>query len=129
MAFTKPSTKPAKPASPTVEAGYRLHRDADGLTPRQRVDARKADLLEIELAQKRGDLVSRADVEARDKADAEVLRSDLSALAPKLSSRLSGKVFSIVQVREIVMAELVVMVSHWQEAALVGKEAMPRTGK
>ena len=44
--------------------GYQLTRDKDGLTPMQRLAARKADLAEIEIAEKLGNLVSKEHVEA-----------------------------------------------------------------
>ena len=100
------------------KSGYAAPRDGSGYTPRQRLDAAKADIAEMEREKLRGDLVSRSEVEARDKADAEILRSDLASLAAQLSGPLSGKKFSMPQVREIAMKEIQKMVARWNDAGL-----------
>ena len=108
-----------KPAS-----HYRQHRDQLGLTPRQSVDMRRAELLAMELAVKRGELVERAVVDAAAAREAEVLRGDLFALPAALAGKLANKKFSHAKVRAIVDAALRDMVQRWVDANLTTKDAM-----
>lgn len=100
--------------------GYAGSRDADGLTPRQRLDLRKAELAEIELAVRRGELVSKADVDKAEAEAAEILRNDLGYTLPAtLASRLSGRVFHAHEVRTVVQEVVREMVGRWQSAGHV----------
>jgi len=111
---------------PKTKGQYKVVRDKDGMTPRQRLDTRKAELAEIELAEKRGQLIPRAQVEASDQEAAEIIRMDLGyGLPSALASRLAGQAYTASEVRGIVMDEVRAMVARWHRGGSVVAEAVP----
>jgi hypothetical protein len=94
--------------------GYRGARDNEGLTPRQRLDALKADLASLDLAKQRGELVSLAEVEAGHAEMREVVRSDLLGVLPlKLGALLAGKSMEAREVREVVLGAVRDVLQSW----------------
>lgn len=100
---------------------YKIERDAVGMTPRQRLDTRRAELAELELRKKRGELLDRSEVEHERRETAEILRSDLGALAAKQAMLVAGKKLTVPQARTLLHGAIVVMTERWVEAGKVEK--------
>ena len=101
--------------------GYQLTRDKDGLTPMQRLSARKADLAEIEIAEKLGNLVSKEHVEAGLREGGEVIGSDLfGTLVSRVVSEFAGRDTMTPQHVRAAMTGIVhEIVAGWQKAGVV----------
>lgn len=101
--------------------GYRGFRDDSGLTPMQRLSARKADLAEIEIAEKLGNLVSKEHVEAGLREGGEVIGSDLfGTLVSRVVSEFAGRDTMTPQHVRAAMTGIVhEIVAGWQKAGVV----------
>lgn len=86
-------------------------RNDEGYTPRQKLDAIKAQSAYIDLQVKRGQMVLKSEVDARDAADNEVLLSKLKELSVNLPAKLSGRVFSSHEAKRIIDAAISEMVN------------------
>lgn len=108
--------------------GYRGVRDfSTGLTPRQEVDTRRAQLLAIEIARQRGLLIEKTTVEAGIRECAEVIQSDLfGALPSRCATVLGGKKKNAEQVRLVVRQIVDEIVGNWISAEIVPQEAKPK---
>lgn len=103
---------PKSPAKPVRK--YRVDRDDEGLTPRQRLDALKADLAALELAKQRGDLVPRADVAAGHSEMREMVRKDMLGTLPlKLGFALADKAIPAREVREVALGIVREVLRGW----------------
>jgi len=90
----------------------------DGLTARQRVDTRKAELLEIQIAKERGELVGKDEVVAERRQVAEVIVSDLMSVGGRLSSRLAS-LKSSPEIKAAIDAEMLAIMHRWKDGGLV----------
>ena len=100
--------------------GYRGFRDDSGLTPMQRLSARKADLAEIEIAERKGALVLREDVEAGLREGGEVIGSDLrGTMVSRATTELSGRGnLEPGQVRAVMSAIVEEIIGGWAKAGV-----------
>lgn len=100
--------------------GYRGFRDDSGLTPMQRLSARKADLAEIEIAERKGALVLREDVEAGLREGGEVIGSDLrGTMVSRATTELSGRGnLEPEQVRAVMSAIVEEIIGGWAKAGV-----------
>jgi hypothetical protein len=106
---------------PEVRQSYTIRRDADGMTPRQRLDAIKADRETFKHAVERGLYVHRDAVLQERREVAEILSSDLLSLGGRIGARLVG-VKTPAEAKAIVDAEVVAMMKRWKEAHTVEPE-------
>lgn len=98
---------------------------ADGLTPRQLVDSRRAMLLGIQIAKERGELVEKAVVDAGMREAAEVIRSDLFGVLPsRCTTELCNRKLAPEKVRAIVTKIVHDMVTGWVQAEIVTADAV-----
>jgi hypothetical protein len=86
----------------------------------------RGDAIALRLRRERGELVSRSDVVAAAKQDAEVIRSDLFSIGTRLASVLSGRAFSPVEVRTIIDAEIRSIVERWCKVGITTEEALEK---
>lgn len=119
----KPGRGKAPQAGPRPKVrprgGYRGARDDEGLTPRQRLDALKADLASLDLAKQRGELVNRADVEAGHAEMREVIRADLLGTLPlRVSLALADKALPAREVRAVVLDAVREVLASWHAGGL-----------
>jgi hypothetical protein len=77
--------KTNKRKRPVIEAGYHGFRTATGETPRQLVDMQRAHLLNLELKQKRGELVTLESVQTRDREQNEIVLNSLAQLSHQIA--------------------------------------------
>ncbi len=102
--------------------GYRGQRNENGLTPRQLLDSRKAELLQMEILQKQGELCRKDEVLAGLKEAAEVIQSDLyGTLVSKLVSALAGRKTPPSRFHEACTAIVDEIVKSWEKNSLVAK--------
>ena len=120
--------KPAKKAAPAPKGkrgGYRMPRNADGLTPKQRLDTAKAEAQEFENRRKREEWQTRADAEQAARETAEIIQSDLYGTIPlALAGKLSGRAFTPGEVRAIVRMEIDSAVRNWVKGGRVPPESI-----
>jgi hypothetical protein len=93
-------------------------KDADGYTPRQRLDHYKALREEIELKARKAELIDREDVIAERRQVAEILNADLMSLGARLSGKLAKRT-TPANVKKIIDAEVVDMMTRWKDAGNV----------
>ncbi len=105
------------PSEEKRRPGYAGSRDAEGLTPRQRLDTRKAELAELELKERRGELIPRDKVEAERSETAQIIKADLGALPMQIGAALRLAPDQVRVVGEIVAA----MVGGWTSAGKVDR--------
>ena len=102
---------------PPSRKGCRKHPDEDGYSPRERLDARRAELLDIELSIKRKELVSKEEVDAQLAKDGEVVKSDLLHNLPsnvaKHASRLGCDQSAL---RDVVRVCVVEIMTAWKDS-------------
>ena len=92
------------------------------MTPKERLETRKAELAELEIAQKRGELIKRSEVEAEQQECAEVLGSDLyGALPPRIAGLLAGRTLTAPEIRKVVLECIDEMVAGWVTSEIVPK--------
>ena len=98
---------------------YRIARDENDMTPRQRLDSLKADAQALANRIREGELCERTDVEAAHAEMREVLRSDLlGALPLRLAGELADRKQSAPQVRAVVLRAVNAMVASWSDAGV-----------
>lgn len=98
---------------------------ADGLTPRQLVDSRRAVLLGLQIQKERGELVEKAVVLAGLREAAEVIQSDLFGVLPsRCVTELCNRKLAPEKVRAIVTKIVHDVVSVWVQAEIVPKESL-----
>ena len=107
---------PRKHVATGNQPGGAAPRDKDGLTPRQRLDSIKAAREAWQFQRERALYISREDVDRTDKEFAEILMSDLTALANIAGARVAGKKLTIVQAREIITGVIREMCQRWIDA-------------
>lgn len=119
-----------KGSHPGVRGGYAGVRNEQGLTPRQRLDAAKAEEQEFENKRKRENWQTREDAEAAAQETAEIIQGDLYGTIPlALSVKLSGRVFTPMEVRQIVRAEIDAAVRQWVKGDRVSVKAIVENKK
>ena len=100
--------------------GYRLPRDSEGMTPRQRLDTARAKIAEIELAEKRGELVAKSEIDRKLAADAEVVKSDLLHTLPQ---SIAGHAIALKcdqsALREVAKKCVIEIMQQWQKSELL----------
>jgi hypothetical protein len=89
----------------------RLDGDTSMAEIRRKQEARKLELLDIDVAVKRGDLVPVAEVVQNARADASLIRTSMSGMAAALAPQLVGK-----QTPE----EVRVILADWAHSTLLG---------
>lgn len=125
MAAKRQITKPTG-AQPVRTGGYRRTRDADGMTPKERLETRKAELAELELAEKRRQLMKVSDHDAQEAEAAEIIRNDLGYQLPSaLASALSGRVFTAQEVKRVSLDLIRAIIRRWNDGGQINKEAVP----
>jgi len=106
--------------------GYQGYRDDTGRTPRQRLDAARAESVEFENKRKRENWQTREEAEAASQQTAEVIQGDLYGTIPlALAGKLSGRVFTPAEVRNIVRAEVDAAVRCWIRGERVPASSIP----
>lgn len=102
-----------------------MPRNSEGLTPKQRLDTAKAEAQEFENKRNREAWQTRAEAEAAAQETAEVIQADLYGAVPlALAGKLSGRVFTPAEVRQIVRAEIDAAVRQWVKGDRVSKGAV-----
>ena len=120
----------AQPKKTKKPLGYQGYRDANGQTPRQRLDAARAEAVEFDNRRKRENWQTREEAEAAAQETAEIIQGDLYGTIPlALAGKLSGKVFTPAEVRNIVRAEVDSAVRAWVRGERVPAEAIPNDSK
>jgi hypothetical protein len=106
--------------------GYQLPRNTEGNTPRQRLDAARAEAVEFENRRKREHWQTREEAEAAAAETASIIGSDLFGTLPlELAGRLSGRVFTPAEARLIVRAAVDSMVRAWIRGERVSASSIP----
>ncbi len=106
--------------------GYQGYRDASGQTPRQRLDAARAEAVEFENRRKRENWQTREEAEAVAQETASIISGDLYSTIPlALAGKLAGKVFTPAEVRNIVRAEVDAAVRSWIKGERVPASSIP----
>ena len=121
MKKTKEAEEIKNKMGTTFLQGYGGFRDKNTqMTPRQLLDYRKAQLAEMELAQKKGELVPYSEVEAGLKEAAEVIQSDLyGTLISRCVGEFANQKLSPQEVRERIKRIIDEIVKSWSEAELI----------
>ena len=117
----KAKTNPDKRAA----GKYSIARFEDGLTPKQRLDTANAQLRELEFRRETEKWQTKEEAERIAQETAEIIQADLyGALPLSLAGKLSGKVFTPTEVRQVVRAECDLMVRQWVKGERVSDEAI-----
>ena len=104
--------------------------DADGISPHDRLDIAKAEAQEFENRRERESWQTREQAEAAAQETAEVIQSDLyGALPLALAGKLTGRIFTAPEVRQIVRAEIDLMVRQWVKGERVSERAIQEKSK
>lgn len=109
--------KPRKFASGATQE-YHGYRDANGITPSQKLAMIKSQLVMLDVQERRGALVKREDVERRDAEQNEIILSDMMAFPDKLCFALAGKVFTVDQVRSAVGKVVHEVLTQWKNSGI-----------
>ena len=118
---TKQKLKEKKPL------GYQGYRDNTGRTPRQRLDAARAESVEFENRRKREHWQTREAAEAAASETASIIQSDIYGTLPlELAGKLSGRIFTPAEVRLAVRASVDTMVRGWIAGERVPKSSIPK---
>ncbi len=121
LGVKKPTSPQAGPRPKiTPRGGYRGARDDEGLTPRQRLDALKADLAAIELQKAHGELVLVSEVDAGHAEMRDVIRSDLLGTLPlRIAGQLAGRgPLDAREIREAVLVAVREIIAGWAAGGL-----------
>ena len=125
---TKPEPKPViKPKTGYERGPYNKRRGPDGLTPRERLDTAKAEAQEFANRRETEKWRTKEEAEARDQDTRELVQADLYSTLPlSLAGKLSGRVFNPGEVRQIVRAEVDVIVREWRKGERIPDGCMPK---
>lgn len=119
-------TKKPKKRDPRTKGRYRIVRDAEGRTPRQRLDMARAEAVEFENKRQREKWQTKEEAVAKAQEAAEMIQGDLYGTIPlALAGKLSGRVFTPAEVRIIVRAEVDAMVRGWIRGEYVSASSIP----
>jgi len=114
-----------KPATGYERGPYNKKRGEDGLTPRERLDTAKADAQEFENRKNLESWQTRAQAEAIAQETAEIIQADLYGTLPlSLAGKLSGRVFTPAEVRQIIRAEVDAVVKEWVKGDRVSEKSV-----
>ena len=117
---TKAKPKEKKPL------GYQGFRDDTGRTPRQRLDAARAESVEFENRRKREQWQTREEAEAAAMETAELIQGDLYGTIPlALAGKLCGRIFTTQEIRQIVRLEIDQAVRCWIRGERVPDSSIP----
>lgn len=96
------------------------------LTPKQRLDLAKAEAQEWENRKNNEGWQTREQAEAAAQETAEVIQGDLYATLPlSLAPKLSGRIFTTQEVREVVRSEVDAMIRQWIKGERINDKALP----
>ena len=88
-----------------------------GLTPRERLDAIHAHQALLDLRQRQGELVERAQIDAGNSEMREVIRSDLLGTLPlRVASALAGRSRTAAEIRAVVRVAVREILVAWHQA-------------
>ena len=122
----KANTHPDKRA----QGQYAIARFEDGLTPKQRLDTANARLRELEYRREEEKWQTREEAEAIAQETAEIIQGDLYGTVPlALAGKLSGRVFTPAEVRQIVRAEMDGVIREWVKGDRVSEKAIQEKKK
>ena len=109
---SKPSTSPSvvpPPKPPPISLA--------GLTPRERLDSIHAHQALLDLRQRQGELVERAEIDAGNAEMREVIRSDLLGTLPlRVASALAGRSRTAAEIRAVVLVAVREILEAWHQA-------------
>jgi len=107
---------------------YSIARFKDGLTPKQRLDTANAQLRELEFKRETEHWQTREAAEQAAQETAEIIQSDLYATLPlSLAGKLSGRVFTPAEVRQVIRDAVDLMVRSWIIGERVSEKAIKET--
>ena len=112
----KAASKRSTPPAP-VQAPKPPPISLSGLTPRERLDSIHAHQALLDLRQRQGELVERAEIEAGNAEMREVIRSDLLGTLPlRVASALAGRTRTAAEIRAVVLVAVREILASWHQA-------------
>ena len=107
-----------------------MPRNQDGLTPKQRLDTANAIAREFANRREEEKWQTREEAEAIAMQTAEIIQADLYGTVPlALAGKLSGRVFTPAEVRQIVRAEMDSVIREWVKGDRVSEKAIQEKKK
>lgn len=113
---SKPLKLPALPAIPADVPRIYSAAEINAMRPREALDAIHAMQAWVEYHTTQGQLMSRSEVESREKAQVEVFRNDLLGTLPaRLAGTFAGKAVGYADAMHLVRAEVRLMILAWSQ--------------
>jgi hypothetical protein len=106
---------------------YSIIRDSKDQTPRQRLDAARAEAVEFDNRRKRECWQTKEQAEAAAQETSEIISGDLFGTIPmNLAGKLCGRIFTPQEVRVIIRNEINECVKLWIKGDRVPESSIPK---
>ena len=110
-----------------LESSRTLGKNPNDLSPKERLDTANAIAREFANRREEEKWRTKEEAEARDQDTRELVQADLYSTLPlSLAGKLSGRVFNPGEVRQIVRAEVDVIVREWRKGERIPDGCIPK---